>query len=48
MKEGKREHENIVEIEYATTSKTDSIIPTRVEEKTMTVEQGEVGQSSNT
>jgi hypothetical protein len=43
-----RDPENVVELEYVTTSETDSLIPMRFEEETSIVTQGEVGQSSRT
>jgi hypothetical protein len=42
------EPENIVELEYVTTFKTESLNPTRVEEETSTTTQGEVGKSLGT
>jgi predicted HTH transcriptional regulator len=44
-KERMREPENIVELEDVTTSETESIILTWVEEETSTTTQGEVGKS---
>jgi len=38
----------MVKLEYFTTSDTESIIPTWVEEETSTTPQGEVGQHSRT
>jgi hypothetical protein len=47
-KERMREPENVVELEDVTTSETESINLTWVEEETSTMTQGEVGQSSGT
>jgi hypothetical protein len=48
MKERMVHPENIVELEDVTTSETESLSPTRVEDETFTTTQGEVGQSSGT
>jgi hypothetical protein len=45
-KERLEEPENVVELEDVTTSETESLSPTRVEEETSIVAQGEMGQSS--
>jgi hypothetical protein len=47
-KERMVEPENIIELEDVTTSETESLSPTRVEEETSTMTQGEVGKSSRT
>jgi hypothetical protein len=47
-KERMRQPENVVELEDVTTSDTESINLTWVEEETSTMPQGEVGQSSGT